>query len=156
MRKKILSVITICILFVIVRCSTNTQQESTNVVSTNSVTIIKDTTDKGIGPIKEVKLNYPLDEEMVTQGLFIFKTKCFACHKLTGEKLIGPGWRGVTNRRASEWIMNFVLNTNMMLDKDMLAQQLITVCLVRMPNQNLSVEEARNILEFMRKNDGKH
>ncbi|HAK78793.1 MAG TPA: cytochrome C, partial [Runella sp.] len=27
-------------------------------------------------------------------------------------------------------------------------------CLVRMPNQNITAEEARSVLEFMRKNDG--
>src|ERR1035437_76711 len=152
MQKKILFVIAVCSLFVIVRCGTNTQPESANQSAENK----KDITDKGIGPIKEVKLTYPLDEEMATQGEFIYKSKCFACHKLTAEKLVGPGWKGVTDRRASEWIMNFVLNTNMMLDKDLVAQQLMVVCVARMPNQNLSNVEARNVLEFMRKNDGKH
>lgn len=152
MRKTILFAIAACSLFVIVRCSSNTQPESSNKPAESK----PDLTDKGIGPIKEVKISYPLDEEMATQGQFIYKSKCFACHKLTSEKLVGPGWKGVTDRRASEWIMNFVLNTNMMLDKDLVAQQLITVCVTRMPSQNLSNVEARNVLEFMRKNDGKH
>jgi len=29
------------------------------------------------------------------------------------------------------------------------------LCLVRMPNQNISDDEARQILEYMRKNDAK-
>jgi hypothetical protein len=41
-----------------------------------------------------------------------------------------------------------------MLSKDPKAQAMLEVCLVRMPNQNLTDEDARSILEFMRKNDG--
>jgi len=41
-----------------------------------------------------------------------------------------------------------------MLDKDPEAQKLFELCLVRMPNQNISIGDARDILEFMRKNDG--
>jgi hypothetical protein len=33
---------------------------------------------------------------------------------------------------------------------------MMEVCMVRMPNQNLTDDEARHILEFMRKNDGKN
>jgi cytochrome c551/c552 len=81
--------------------------------------------------------------------------KCSACHKLTEEKLVGPGWKGVTERFKPEWIMNFVTNTDAMLDKDPKAQAQLEICLVRMPNQNISDEDARNVYEFMRKNDSK-
>jgi hypothetical protein len=42
-----------------------------------------------------------------------------------------------------------------MLDKDLAAQADMVVCLIRMPNQDLTDEQARDVLEFMRKNDGK-
>ena len=51
--------------------------------------------------------------------------------------------------------MNFVTNTDEMLNKDEAAKGLLEVCLVRMPNQSLSDDDARNILEFQRNNDGK-
>ena len=41
-----------------------------------------------------------------------------------------------------------------MLNKDPEAQAQLELCLVRMPNQSLTDEEARQLLEFMRKNDG--
>ena len=41
-----------------------------------------------------------------------------------------------------------------MLDKDPEAQKLLELCMVRMPNQNLSLEDARQVLEFQRSNDG--
>lgn len=113
------------------------------------------TNPKGIGKYTNVQLTHPLDEKMVAKGEEIYKVKCSSCHKLTDEKLVGPGWKGVTDRRTPEWIMNFVTNTDEMIEKDTAAQNLLEVCLVKMPNQNLSEEDARSILEFQRKNDGK-
>lgn len=152
MRNKILSAIVICILFLIIKCDSNKQPES----ASQTAGVQKDSVDNGIGQFKAVTLTHPLDEGMVSKGEAIYKSKCFACHKLTTEKLVGPGWTGVTNRRTPEWIMNFVTNTNVMLDSDLVAQQLMVVCIARMPNQNVSNEDARNVLEFMRKNDGKN
>ena len=50
--------------------------------------------------------------------------------------------------------MNFITNTDAMIDKDPAAQAQLELCLVRMPNQSLSDDDARHLLEFMRKNDG--
>ena len=50
--------------------------------------------------------------------------------------------------------MNFSTNTDEMIAKDPAAQAMLEECLVRMPNQSLSDDDARQILEFMRKNDG--
>jgi hypothetical protein len=115
--------------------------------------VISDPT-KGIGAVKTVTLKLPVEQDRVGRGLSIYEMKCGACHKLTDERLVGPGWKGVTNRRQPEWIMNMVTNVDVMLDKDPEAQKLFELCLVRMPNQNISIGDARDILEFMRKNDG--
>ncbi|MCC6816983.1 MAG: cytochrome c [Saprospiraceae bacterium] len=106
--------------------------------------------------IKEGEITFatPLNSEWVTQGQNIYDLKCMACHKLTDEKLVGPGWKGVTKVRKPTWIMNMIINVDMMLESDPEAQKLLEQCLVRMPNQNVSKEEARSIIEFMRKNDG--
>lgn len=106
--------------------------------------------------IKEVKLSNPLDQAMVTSGKAMYDLKCAACHKLTADRLVGPGWSGVTKRRQPAWIMNMTTNVEMMLEKDSTAQALLEQCLVRMPNQNISETEARSLLEFMRKNDGEN
>ncbi len=110
---------------------------------------------KGKGKFSEIKMTHPLDQEMVAHGKNLQEVKCAPCHKLTAEKLVGPGWKGVTARRKPEWIMNFVTNTDEMIDKDPTAQVLLEICMVRMPNQHLSDDEARHVLEFMRHNDGK-
>ena len=109
----------------------------------------------GIGKFQHVELTHPLDKKMVDAGKNVYELKCAPCHKLTDEKLVGPGWKGVTDRRAPEWIMNFVTNTEEMLEKDEAAKNMMEICLVKMPNQNLSDEDARSVLEFQRSNDGK-
>lgn len=109
---------------------------------------------KGVGEIKNVTLNSPLKADMVDKGRAIYDMKCAACHKLTDQRVVGPGWKEVTVRRKPEWIMNMVTNVDMMLAEDAAAQALLKECLVRMPNQNLSVGDARDVLEFMYANDG--
>ncbi|MBS1782977.1 MAG: cytochrome c [Bacteroidetes bacterium] len=111
---------------------------------------------KGHGKFTNVELTHPIDAKMASAGEKVYDVKCASCHKLSDEKMVGPGWKGVTDRRSPEWIMNFVTNTDEMLDKDAEAQAMLEVCMVRMPNQNLSDQDARDILEFMRKNDGKN
>jgi len=110
--------------------------------------------EKGIGKFTHVDLGASLDKKSATAGKDVYELKCSACHKLTAEKLVGPGWLGVTERRKPEWVLNFVTNTDEMLNKDAKAQSMLETCMVRMPNQNLSDQDARNILEFMRQNDG--
>lgn len=102
----------------------------------------------------DVQVTTPLNAEWVSTGKNVYDMKCQSCHKLTDEKLVGPGWHGVTKRRTPEWIMNMITNVDMMLEKDPAAQKLLEECLVRMPNQNLTTDEARAVLEFQRSNDG--
>ena len=109
---------------------------------------------RGEGKFKDLAIPATLDVTMAANGEKTFGVKCGSCHKLTDEKLVGPGWKGVTARHKPEWIMNFITNTDAMLNKDPKAQAQLEICLVRMPNQNLSDDEARGLYEFMRKNDG--
>lgn len=104
--------------------------------------------------IKSVEITTPLNQEWVGKGKATYEMKCLACHKLGEEKLVGPGWAGVTKRREPAWIMNMITNVDIMLEKDEEAQKLLEQCLVRMPNQNITTDEARQVLEFMRSNDG--
>jgi cytochrome c551/c552 len=103
---------------------------------------------------ESLALTDKLNDEWAVSGENISNVKCGSCHKMTDEKLVGPGWKDVTKRRTGAWIMNFITNPDPMIDKDPEAQAMLELCLVRMPNQSLSDAEARNIFEYMRKNDG--
>lgn len=109
---------------------------------------------KGVGSVRNVKLNSPLDAKMVASGKAIYEMKCSACHKLTDKRVVGPGWKGLTELRKPEWIMNMVMNVEEMLKEDQTAKDLLKQCLVRMPNQNLTEQDSRDILEFMFSIDG--
>lgn len=109
---------------------------------------------RGEGKYTEVAVGEKLDGPMAKGGEKVYDVKCSSCHKLTDERLVGPGWKGVTTRRTPVWIMNFITNTDVNIDKDPEVQAQLELCLVRMPNQSLSDDESRNLLEFMRKNDG--
>lgn len=104
--------------------------------------------------VKDMKMTNPLDQAMVKEGLAIYDLKCSACHKLTADRIVGPGWLEVTKRRKPVWILNMITNVDMMLEKDAEAQKMLETCLVRMPNQNITEKEARSVIEFMRQNDG--
>ena len=109
---------------------------------------------RGVGRFTTVDVGDHLDAAMAAEGKKVFDVKCSSCHKLTDEKLVGPGWAGVTSRHQPVWIMNFATNPDEMINKDPKAQAMLEICLVRMPNQNLTDSEARDVLEFMRENDG--
>ncbi|MBV2165184.1 MAG: cytochrome c [Kaistella sp.] len=108
---------------------------------------------RGLGPHENVDVS-KFDPAMAAAGKKIADVKCTSCHKPTEEKLVGPGWKGVTQRQTPEWIMNFISNPDPMIDVDPELQKQLELCLVRMPNQGLADNEAREILEYMREIDG--
>src|ERR1017187_1251502 len=105
-------------------CNSGSQQSTENKDQSTAVKSKGADDSKGIGKFKDVELTHPLDTGMLSAGKKIFDLKCSACHKLTGVKLVGPGWKGVTDRRKPEWIMNFATNTDEMIDKDPAAQEI--------------------------------
>ncbi len=110
-------------------------------------------TNKGIGPIKNVSL-IDIDNIRAEKGKSIFEMKCSACHKVD-EKVVGPNLADVTKRRTPEWILNMILNSKEMLESDPIAMELLSVYLTQMPYQNISENEAMDVLEYFRQHDSK-
>lgn len=107
-----------------------------------------DLSNKGIGPVKSITLSADIDQAMAVKGGEVFKSKCTACHKI-GKKFIGPAPNGIFERRSPEWIMNMILNPDEMVKKDPDAKALLMEYNGSpMANQNLTEEEARNVLEY--------
>lgn len=143
--------------FTLIACGGGGEKKTTETTPAPATTdnTQKEKDDKrGIGKFTKVDIPATLDKAMADAGSKIYDTKCMSCHRLTDEKLVGPGWKGVTTRRTPEWIMNFATNTDEMLANDPQAQALLETCMVRMPNQSLTDDDARHVYEFMRKNDG--
>jgi cytochrome c551/c552 len=151
------------VLFSLVACnnSTTPKEETTEAPQTTESTETTEAPanpsydpERGIGKFTNVEVSDKLNKGMADAGKIVYDVKCASCHKLTDERLVGPGWKGVTKRYRPEWIMNFSTNPDEMLDKDPKAQAQLEICLVRMPNQSLTDDNARHVLEFMRENDG--
>ena len=112
------------------------------------ITKVDPMTDKGVGKITSITLG-EIDPEMVAEGEVIFKAKCTACHKIS-KRFVGPGLKGITERRTSEWIMNMILDPELMVKENEIARQLLIEYSAPMANQNLTEDEARKILEYFR------
>lgn len=103
----------------------------------------------GIGPIRDLDLEDDLDDDLVARGAEIFKTKCSACHKLD-ERYVGPPLGGVTERREPEYVMNMILNTDEMVARHPEVKALLAQYYTPMPDQQLTEEDARAVLEYFR------
>lgn len=104
--------------------------------------------DKGVGPIKELKLG-EIDKSMASQGQELFQRKCTTCHSLD-KKLVGSALRGITKKRTPEWIMNMMLNPDGMINENKTARELFEDMKVRMNPRDVNESDARKILEYLR------
>lgn len=104
--------------------------------------------DKGIGPVKSVKLG-PIDQNMVKQGQTLFTANCTSCHDLDAKK-VGPPLRPVAKTHTPEFIMNMILNPVEMEQKNAEVKGLVKQYNVTMPNLNLKQDQARAIYEYLR------
>jgi cytochrome c len=104
---------------------------------------------KGIGPVKSITLG-EIDTQLAEEGSKIYQEMCTACHK-ADKKFIGPAPKGLLDRRTPEWAMNMILNPDEMTQKDPIAKQLLIEANgAPMANQNLTEEQARKVLEYIR------
>lgn len=105
---------------------------------------------KGVGPITSLTLNDEIDQALATEGKKVYDQMCLACHRV-GKKFIGPAPNGLLERRTPEWIMNMILNPEVMVKEDPLARELlIEFNGSPMANQGLTEEQARAVLEYFR------
>jgi len=103
----------------------------------------------GYGPIKEVVEVGPLDTLRAMQGKPIFESKCGTCHKLD-ERYTGPPLRNVTRYRSPAFIMNQILDPAQNVANHPHMQELLKMYYTYMPNQNVSTENARTLVEYLR------
>ena len=146
----------------IISCGGDQKTETTPTTSTTETTASSESASsgsydpkRGLGKFDETNVDVSkFDAAMAAKGKKIAEVKCTSCHKPTEEKLVGPGWKGVTTRQTAHWIMNFITNPDPMINVDPELQKQLEICLVRMPNQGLNETEARQVVEYMREIDG--
>jgi len=152
MKLKTLSILVLSTLF-IASCG-NDKNDKTPAAKTEVKKEVKAETpsdpmqDKGVGPVKSVTIG-ALDQALADKGKAIFKAKCTACHKFN-KRYIGPALKGVTKRQSPEWIMNMILNPEVMIVKNATAKALLAEYSAPMANQHLTQDEARAVYEYFR------
>ena len=86
------------------------------------------------------------------RGQESFQTLCSVCHTIGGGQLVGPDLQGVSERRSEDWIIAFVQRSQQLVQ----AGDPVAVALfdeynqIMMPDQPLSDEEIRYILQYIR------
>ncbi|MBL1410033.1 c-type cytochrome [Sphingobacterium faecale] len=108
---------------------------------------------KGIGSIKSFTQS-AFDQAIVDEGNKLFIVKCTMCHEY-GEDKLGPALKGVTKKRTPEWILNLLLNTEEMFEKDPDALAIKDDFPSMMVSLGLNELEAKSILEYLRQEDAK-
>ncbi|SRR5680860_95402 len=109
-----------------------------------------DLTNKGLGPVKSITLDPEIDQALAAKGKEVYDQMCIACHR-TDKKFIGPAPKGILERRTPEWIMNMILNPQVMVKEDPLAKALMQEFNGSpMADQNLTEDQARAVLEYFR------
>lgn len=104
----------------------------------------------GIGPVTAaLELPASVDDALATRGKAVFDEKCSACHKM-GERYVGPAVGDVLTRRSPAFVMNMVLNPIEMTSRHPDVKTLVAQYMSIMPNQNVSAEDARALVEFLR------
>src|SRR5690625_1432987 len=103
----------------------------------------------GIGPVTEELDLGVVDAVRASEGRNIFQTKCEACHNMDS-RMVGPALGDVLERRSPEFVMNMILNPSGMTQDHPEGQKLLREYFTAMPFQNVSMDEARMIVEYLR------
>ena len=109
----------------------------------------------GIGPVTSPVQLGEIDKAMAKQGHEVFEHKCAACHKMD-ERYVGPALGEVTKRRTPAFIMNMALNPQGMVEKHPVTKKLLAEFYTAMPNQQISQDQARQVVEYLRTQSKSH
>jgi mono/diheme cytochrome c family protein len=124
------------------------KEEATTQQASQGVPV--DLNNKGIGPITSVSFDDEIDMELAKAGETKYQMICTACHMI-GQRMIGPDLTGIYSRRSPEWVMNMILNPDVMIKEDPIAKALLKEYNgAIMLNQNLSEAETRALAEYLR------
>lgn len=95
----------------------------------------------------------PVNAALAASGEKVFQTKgCPVCHGF-GKKVTCPDLVGVSMRRTAKWMEEQILHPEIMVKEDRIAAELKTQYVLPMTNQGLTPEEARSVIEFLKRKD---
>jgi len=93
------------------------------------------------------------DDAKAKLGEALFKDKgCSACHAF-GKRVTGPDLAGVSMRRTAAWMESQILHPDVMVKQDPISRQMFAQFALQMPNQGLTPDEARAVIEYFKHQD---
>lgn len=127
----------------------SSEQDTGDTAQTNEQGLTEFELEHGIGPVTEVVELGELDPQLAAQGKEVYEAKCTACHK-PNERYIGPASDEILDRRSPTYIMNMIMNPDEMTKKHPEGIKMMQEYMAPMPYQNVTVEQARAIVEYFR------
>jgi mono/diheme cytochrome c family protein len=106
--------------------------------------------ENGIGPVKEKIQLAEINMDMAAKGEATFIAKCAPCHKLDN-RLVGPAQRYTADRYTPEYILNMIMNPDEMTKLHPTGRKMLAEYLAPMTNMNLTLEQSKEVLEYLRK-----
>lgn len=88
----------------------------------------------------------------VVKGKGLFETNCKSCHVISDEILIGPGLKGITQRRDLAWITKWIQNSgNVIKSGDKYANEIFNKYnKIQMTNfDKLSEEDVKSMVAYI-------
>jgi len=125
------------------------RQAGADRASTEPAGLSAEELEHGIGPIAPFEPG-PIDAALAERGAELFRMKCSSCHKMDG-RYVGPALGSITEERSPAYIMNMILNPQEMITTHPEAKKKFAEFMTPMPNQSLSEDDARAVLEFLRR-----
>jgi cytochrome c551/c552 len=150
MKRISMTVLALAFVLALAACGKKTEGETTSTASNSSSASggVETVSKYDSGPRAGES---PVDEERAEAGEKLFQAKgCSACHTF-GKKMSGPDLAGVTTRRTAEWMENQILHPEVMTKTDPISHQLFAEMALQMPNQGLTADEAKSVIEFLKK-----
>jgi mono/diheme cytochrome c family protein len=90
--------------------------------------------------------------ELALKGEKIFKANCAACHSIGDNKVVGPGLKGISDKREREWLGKWIINSaDLIASGDADANAIFDEYnKVPMPPQSVSEEDVDAILAYIK------
>ncbi len=84
------------------------------------------------------------------EGALIFQQTCQACHSIGKGDLVGPDLQGVTQRRDTAWLVQFITQPDVVLASgDATANALLQKYGVPMPNLGITEVQAQSLIAYL-------
>jgi cytochrome c551/c552 len=95
----------------------------------------------------------PVNGALAAKGERLFNSKaCMVCHGF-GKVITCPDLVGVSMRRTARWMEEQMLHPEVMVKEDPIARELKKLYSLPMTNQGLTADEARSVIEFLKRKD---